>query len=102
VAVPEVDVARFREHGPVPEHAPLHPEKVFPLLGAAVSVTLDPCENVPEHFPLEQDKPPGLLVTVPFPLIEIESELSGPGMDLNTSKLGALSFPNSSYAVTEK
>ena len=102
MAVTEADVARFREQSPVPEHGPLHPENVLPLLGAAVSVTLDPCENVPEHVSLEQDTPTGLLVTVPPPLIAIDNKLFGPGTTLDTSRLGELSFPNKSYAVTEK
>jgi hypothetical protein len=83
-------------------HAPPQLENVLPLLGAAVRVTLAPCGNVPEHVPLEQDMPPGLLVTVPPPLIEIDNKLSGPVMALDTSILGALSFPDVSYAVIEK
>ena len=103
VALTETEeVERATTHEPVPVQTPPQPANVLPLLGAAVSVTLDPCENVPEHVPLEQDTPPGLLVTVPPPLIEIDNKLSGPVMVLDTSRLGKLSFPDSSYAVTEK
>lgn len=58
------DVDRATTQGPLPVQAPLQPEKVLPPLGAAVSVTLVPCENVPEHVPLEQVTPP---VTIPLP-----------------------------------
>ncbi len=61
----EVDRATTQE--PVPVHAPPQPENVLPLLGVAVRVTFDPCGNVPEHVPLEQDTPPGLLLTAPLP-----------------------------------
>jgi len=88
---------------PFPLHpAPFQPTKVAPLLGVAVRVTLDPCGNVPEQVLVEQDMPVGLLVTVPPPLIEIYNILSGPVMALDTSKLGGLSFPDVSYAVTAK
>ena len=88
------EAVRATTHEPVPVHAPPQPENVLPLLGAAVSVTLDPCENVPEHVPLVQDRPVGLLVTVPSPLIARDSKLSGPVITLDTSRLGELSFPD--------
>ena len=97
----EVDRAITQE--PVPVHAPPQPENVLPLLGVAVRVTLDPCGNVPEQVLVEQDMPVGLLVTVPPPLIEIDKTESVPVMVLlDTSKLGGLSFPDVSYAVTAK
>jgi len=101
-ALTEAEEERGNTQELVPEQAPSHPENVLPAFGAAVSVTLDPCENVPEHVPLEQDRPAGLLVTVPSPLIETDSRLSVPVRALDTSGLGELSFPDVSYAVTEK
>jgi hypothetical protein len=96
------DVERVITHEPVPVHGTPQPLKVEPLLGVAVSVTLEPCGNVPEQLPLVQDSPVGLLVTVPLPLIEIDNKLSGPVIALDTSRLGGLSFPEVSKAVTEK
>jgi len=62
------DVERATTHKPVPlQPPPLQPENELPLLGAAVSVTLEPCGNVPEQLPLGQDTPVGLLVTIPLP-----------------------------------
>jgi len=53
----------------VPEHAPLHPVKVDPVLALAVTVTvsylLKLCEALEHIGP--QLMPPGELVTVPFP-----------------------------------
>jgi hypothetical protein len=97
------DVDRVTTHEPAPlQPPPLQPENVLPLLGAALRVTWEPCGNVPEQLPLEQDTPPGLLLTVPLPLIEIDNKLSGPVIALDTSRLGGLSFPEVSKAVTEK
>jgi hypothetical protein len=95
VALTETEeVERVTTHAPAPlQPPPLQPENVLPLVGAAVSVTLEPCGYVPEHAPLGQDTPVGLLVTVPLPLIEIDNKLSGPGIALDTSRLGKLSFP---------
>jgi hypothetical protein len=103
VALTEAEeVERATTHEPVPVHAPPHPANVLPLLGAASRVTFDPFENVPEHAPLEQDRPAGLLVTFPSPLIETDNRLSVSITALDTSTLGGLSFPAASNAVTEK
>ena len=51
----------------MPVHGTPQPLKVEPLLGVAVSVTLEPSGNVPEQLPLVQDSPVGLLLTVPLP-----------------------------------
>ena len=97
-----VEVERITTQELVPLQAPPQPEKVLPLLGTAVSVTLEPCENVPEQVPPEQERPVGLLVTVPPPFMAMDSELVGPEMVMNPSMLGRLSFPDVSYAVTAK
>jgi hypothetical protein len=52
---------------PVPEQAPPQPAKLEPAAGAAVSVTLVPWGNEAEQV-APQLIPPGLLVTVPWPL----------------------------------
>ncbi len=96
------DVERATTHEPVPVHAPLQLENVLSLLAAAVRVTLVPCENVPEHVPLEQEIPAGLLVTAPPPLISMVNKLIGSEKVVNLSTLGGLSFPDVSYAVTAK
>src|SRR5918996_1307671 len=51
----------------VPVQAPLQPENVDPLAGAAVSVTGAPVGNRPEHV-VPQLIPAGLLFTVPLPV----------------------------------
>jgi hypothetical protein len=51
----------------VPEHAPLHPPKVEPLVALAVRVTEVPLAKLALHV-LPQLIPAGLLVTVPEPL----------------------------------
>lgn len=56
-----------REHGPVPEQAPLHPPNVEPELAEAVSVTVAPAAKLAAHV-LPQFIPEGLLVTIPLPL----------------------------------
>ena len=61
------------EHEPVPEHAPLHPEKAEPVEGVAVNSTTVP----PEYVSVQSDPqsiPPGLLVTVPAPVPTLETE----------------------------
>jgi hypothetical protein len=81
VALTEAEeVERATTHEPVPVQAPPQPANVLPLLGAAVSVTLDPCENVPEHVPLEQDTPP-VTVPLPSPAKVTLKELGGGGLD---------------------
>jgi hypothetical protein len=52
---------------PVLHAAPLHPAKVVPAAGVAVSVTSVPLLNEAEQVP-PQLIPAGLLVTVPLPL----------------------------------
>jgi hypothetical protein len=65
VALTEAEkVERATTHEPVPVHAPPQPANVLPLLGVALSMTLEPCGNVPEHVPLKQDTSP---VTFPWP-----------------------------------
>jgi len=54
------------EQVPVPVHAPLQPEKVWPLAGVAVSVTLVPEVKLAEQV-APQLMPAGKLVTVPLP-----------------------------------
>jgi len=103
VAETVADETKVRAQLSVPVQAPPQLENVLPLLGVAVRVTLEPCGNVPEQVLVEQDMPVGLLVTVPPPLIEIDKTESVPVMVvLDTSKLGGLSFPDVSYAVTAK
>jgi hypothetical protein len=55
------------EHEPVPEQAPLHPEKVEPEAALAVSVTAVPALKLAEHVE-PQSMPDGEEVTAPFPL----------------------------------
>jgi hypothetical protein len=50
----------------VPVPSPLHPSKVEPASGVAVSVTVDPLLKLAEHV-APQLIPAGLLVTVPLP-----------------------------------
>jgi hypothetical protein len=52
-----------------PEHAPVHPLKVAPPVGVAVSTTLVPEVKDAVHV-VPQLMPAGLLVTVPFPFPE--------------------------------
>jgi hypothetical protein len=64
-----VSLSRVRLHGAVPEHAPVHPVKVEPSLGFAVSVTDVPVAKFALHVN-PQLMPAGALVTVPVPLPE--------------------------------
>ncbi len=65
-------VAMPTTHEPVPEHAPLHPEKVEPEAGAAASVTVAVVAK--EALQVEpQLIPSGLLVTVPEPVPVFET-----------------------------
>src|SRR5687767_2937709 len=54
-------------HDPIPEHAPVQPSNVEPVLAASVNVT-----DVPELYASVQSEPQsipaGLLVTVPNPV----------------------------------
>ena len=59
---------------PVPEHAPDQPEKVFPLLAAAVRVTDVPELKLAEHVEPQLIKP-SLLVTVPAPVSDVTVKL---------------------------
>ena len=52
---------------PVPEHDPLQPVKVEPVVGVAVRVTLVPVLNEALQV-APQEIPVGLLVTVPVPV----------------------------------
>jgi len=69
VAPTAVSLCRVRLHGVVPEHAPVHPVKVEPLLGFAVSVTDVPMVKLALHVD-PQLMPAGLLVCVPVPVPE--------------------------------
>jgi hypothetical protein len=64
----------------VPEQAPLHPVKLSPTAGVAVSVTVAPCWNFAEQlFPqlMEvENSPLGVPVTDPLPLRPIERALT--------------------------
>lgn len=51
---------------PVPLHAPLHPVKEDPVVGAAVRVTWVPCEKESEQV-APQSMAPVFAVTVPVP-----------------------------------
>ena len=57
---------------PVPEHAPLHPAKLVPDAGVAVSVTIVPLLKFAVQVP-GQLIPPGLLVTAPPPVTVTDS-----------------------------
>ena len=61
--------SRVRLHGAVPEHPPVHPVKVEPSLGFAVSVMDVPVAKLALHAE-PQLMPAGALVTVPVPLPE--------------------------------
>src|SRR5207302_352776 len=52
---------------PLPLHAPVHPVKVEPVVGVAVSVTCVPLLKLALHV-VPQLIPAGLLVTVPLPV----------------------------------
>src|SRR5665213_3594861 len=67
IAPTAVSLSRVRLHGAVPEHAPVHPVKVEPSLGFAVSVTEVPLAKVALHIK-PQVIPDGVLVTVPPPV----------------------------------
>jgi hypothetical protein len=73
VNVALTDSAEFTvtEQGLVPvQLAPLHPVKVLPVAGVAVSVTPVPAENTAEHVPpvdVQASMPAGLLATDPEP-----------------------------------
>jgi hypothetical protein len=67
VAVTAVVALGLREHGPVPEQAPLQPAKVAPAAGVALSVTAAPLTKVPEQV-APQSMPAGALTTVPLPV----------------------------------
>jgi hypothetical protein len=62
-----VSLSRVRLHGAVPEHAPVHPVKVEPSPGFAVSVTDVPTVKLALHVS-PQLMPAGVLVTVPVPV----------------------------------
>jgi hypothetical protein len=69
IAPTVISLARVRLHGAVPEHAPVHPVKVEPPLGFAVSVTVVPVAKLALHVS-PQVMPAGALVIVPVPLPE--------------------------------
>jgi len=86
VAPTAVSLCRVRLHGVVPEHAPVHPVKVEPLLGFAVSVTDVPTVKLALHVS-PQLMPAGVLVTVPAPVPELVtvSCTGGGGAGLNVA-----------------
>jgi hypothetical protein len=59
--------ARVMVQAPVPEHAPVHPEKMLLLEGVSVSVTWVFGGKLEEHV-VPQLIPAGALVTVPVPV----------------------------------
>ena len=71
VAVTDVLAVTVTEQVAVPlQPAPLHPVKVLPVAGEAVSVTPVPAENTAEHVPpveVQASMPAGLLATDPEP-----------------------------------
>ena len=69
IAPTAVSLSRVRLHGSMPEHAPVHPVKVEPSLGFAVSVTDVPTVKLAPHVS-PQLMPEGALVTVPVPVPE--------------------------------
>ena len=69
IAPTAVSLSNVKLHGAVPEHDPVHPVKLEPLLGFAVNVTDVPVAKVALHVD-PQLMPAGALVTVPVPLPE--------------------------------
>jgi len=69
IAPTAASASRVRLHSAVPEHPPVHPVKVEPPLGFAVSVTDVPVAKLALHVS-PQLMPGGALVTVPVPLPE--------------------------------
>jgi hypothetical protein len=69
IAPTVVSLCRVRLHGAVPEHAPVHPVKIEPAPGFAVSVTGVPTVKLALHV-CPQLIPAGVLVTVPVPVPE--------------------------------
>ena len=69
VAPTAVSLPRVRLHWAVPEHAPVHPVKVEPPPGVAVSVTAVPAVKLALHVG-PQFIPAGVLVTVTVPVPE--------------------------------
>ena len=67
IAPTAVSLSRVRLHGATSEHAPVHPVKVEPSLGFAVSVTDVPTVKLALHVS-PQLMPAGALVTVPVPV----------------------------------
>jgi hypothetical protein len=72
VAVTELLPFIVIAHPPVPVQAPLHPVKLLPVVGVAVSVTMLPPLKLAVQVP-GQLIPAGLLVTVPPPKTVTES-----------------------------
>jgi hypothetical protein len=70
IAPTVVSLARVRLHSAAPEHAPVHPVKVEPPLGFAVSVTDVPLAKLAMHVS-PQLMPAGALVTAPVPPPEL-------------------------------
>lgn len=69
IAPTAVSLSKVKLHGAVPEHAPVHPVKLEPLLGFAVNVTDVPVAKTALHVS-PQLIPAGALVTVPVPVPE--------------------------------
>lgn len=86
VAPTAVSLCRVRLHGVVPEHAPVHPVNVEPLLGFAVSVRDVPTVKLALHVS-PQLMPAGVLVIVPVPVPELVtvSCTAGGGAGLNVA-----------------
>ncbi len=66
VAVTAVAAFTTTLHAPAPEQAPLHPAKLEPAAGVAVSATAVATLKLAEHVP-GQEIPAGALVTAPVP-----------------------------------
>ena len=83
VAVTAVLALGAREHGPVPEQAPLQPANVAPAAGVALNVTAAPLAKAPEQV-APQSMPAGALTTVPLPVPALVT-VTGTGSSVNVA-----------------